>query len=171
MSYTVIAEIVNTHALKGEVSCLIHTDFLDRFENLKNVFLLNKEYEKKHELIIESFRFHKNRVLLKFKNIDDINDVLKYKGLFIAVLEEEKYKLDDKTFYIDDLLGIDVIDSSSEQIIGTVVDCYSNVSNDIIEIKLYNREIITLPFIEKFFGKVDILNRKIYIYDYELLTI
>ena len=61
--YFEIGQIVNTFGVKGFVKVKHFTDDLERFEELKNVYV-----EKKKELIlyeIENVKFSKNMVILK----------------------------------------------------------------------------------------------------------
>ena len=77
MNYIYVGKIVNTHALKGEIRIISDFEYKDR------VFIVNNRLyvgEKKEELIIETYRVHKQFDMIKFKGIDNINDVIKYKG-------------------------------------------------------------------------------------------
>lgn len=72
-----VGVITSTHGIRGEVKVFPTTDDAARFKKLKNVILDNgKEHR---DLEITSVKFFKNQVILKFKGIDDINDVEKYK--------------------------------------------------------------------------------------------
>ena len=72
-----VGVIANTHGIRGEVKVFPTTDDPRRFEKLKDVILdTGKE---KRNLEVQSVRFFKNMVILKFKGIDDINDVEKYR--------------------------------------------------------------------------------------------
>ena len=68
-----VGVITTTHGVRGEVKVFPTTDDPARFKKLKNVILdTGKE---KLELEIAGVKFFKNMVILKFKGIDDINDV------------------------------------------------------------------------------------------------
>ena len=68
-----VGVITSTHGIRGEVKVFPTTDDAARFKKLKNVILDNgKEHR---DLEITSVKFFKNQVILKFKGIDDINDV------------------------------------------------------------------------------------------------
>ena len=75
--------ITSTHGIKGEVKVFPTTDDVNRFKKLKHVVLdTNKE---KIELEIEQVKFFKQYAILKFKGIDDINDIEKYKKMSLYV--------------------------------------------------------------------------------------
>ena len=83
--------ITSTHGIKGEVKVFPTTDDVNRFKKLKHVVLdTNKE---KIELEIEQVKFFKQYAILKFKGIDDINDIEKYKKMSLYVTRENAVKL------------------------------------------------------------------------------
>ena len=72
MEYIEIGQIVNTQGLKGEVKVMPFTDAINRFDNLKKIYIeINSS---KQLLEIEKVRYVKNMVILKFKGKDKIED-------------------------------------------------------------------------------------------------
>ena len=72
-----VGVIANTHGIRGEVKVYPTTDDVTRYKKLKEVLLdTGKEYK---TLEIASTRFFKNLVIVKFKGIDNINDIEQYK--------------------------------------------------------------------------------------------
>ena len=74
-----VGAITQTHGIKGEVKVFPMTDDVLRFKNMKNL-LLDGGKEGFINLEVENARTQKNLVILKFKGIDNINDIEKYKG-------------------------------------------------------------------------------------------
>ena len=71
--YLRVGVITSPHGVRGEVKVYPTTDDPARFKKLKKVILdMGRE---QRELAIESVKFFKNMVILKFKGIDNINDV------------------------------------------------------------------------------------------------
>ena len=82
-----VGVIANTHGIRGEVKVFPTTDEKERFKDLKKVILdMGKEQK---VLEIQSVRFFKNLVILKFKGIDNINDIEMYKGKDLLVTRED----------------------------------------------------------------------------------
>ena len=71
-----VGVITSTHGLKGEVKVYPTTDYPERFEEIKEV-ILDTGREKK-PLTIQSVRYFKNQVILKFKEINNINDIVDF---------------------------------------------------------------------------------------------
>ena len=70
--YLEIGQIVNTFGIKGMVKVKPFTDDIKRFEKLETIYIQNKNGKKEYE--IEEVKYHKNMVLIKFKDINNIND-------------------------------------------------------------------------------------------------
>ena len=108
-----VGVISSTHGLRGEVKVFPTTDDAARFQTLKEVILdTGKE---KLDLEIQSVRFFKQFVIVKFKGIDDINDIEKYKGRDLLVTRENAIPLEEGEYYIADILGATVVTEDGEK--------------------------------------------------------
>ena len=105
--YFRVGVIANTHGIRGEVKVYPTTDDINRFKKLKKCILdTGKEYI---DLNVESVKFFKNMVILKFKEYNNINDIECYKGKDILVSRDNAVKLEKGEYYIADILGAKVI--------------------------------------------------------------
>ena len=160
-SFFEIGQIVNTFGIKGFVKINPFTDDLERFEELKSVFVVkNKELI---EMQIEEVKYHKHLVLVKFKGIEDINMAEKYKGCYIKIKRENARKLPEDTYFIADLIGIKVYDEDGN-LLGKVDDIYNNKSTDIYVIKDDLGKQILLPSTKEVIKQVDIDANKIIVH-------
>lgn len=150
-----IGKIVNTHGLKGEVKII--SDF--KYKNLvfkKNfVFHVNNE-----KLIVKSYRKHKMFDMVTFDLIDDINNVLKYKGKDIYINRED---IKEKIILNEDYIGLEVY---SDRYIGIVEEIMKNPAHDILVVN-NNGKINLIPNVEEFVKSVDVDNKKIIINEIE----
>ena len=73
-----VGVISSTHGVRGEVKVYPTTDDVNRFKKLKTVIL--DTGREQMTLSIESVKFFKNMVILKFKEFNNINEIEKYKG-------------------------------------------------------------------------------------------
>lgn len=123
-----VGVITTTHGVRGEVKVFPTTDDPARFKKLKNVILdTGKE---KLELEIAGVKFFKNMVILKFKGIDDINDVEKYRKKSLYVTRENAVKLKKDEYFIADLIGMKVSTDEGEEL-GTLSDVMQTGANDV----------------------------------------
>lgn len=152
-----IGQIVSTNGIKGLVNVNPFTEDVKRFEIYKRVYIVRKD-----ELIetsIESVRYHKNQVVLKLKNIDDIDTALKYKGCYLKIRREDAPKLPENSYYIVDLIDLDVYTDENE-LLGKLVDVFQTGSNDVYIVKKENGKEILLPAIKDVIKNIDIENKK-----------
>ena len=123
-----VGVITSTHGIRGEVKVFPTTDDVSRFKKLKNVILDNgKEHR---DLEIESVKFFKNMVILKFKGIDNINDVEKYKKAPLFVTRENAVPLEEDEYFIADLIGLKVVSDEGEDL-GIIADVLQTGANEI----------------------------------------
>ena len=108
---------------------------------------------------IEEVKYHKNLVLLKLKGIDDINDTLEYKNCYIKISREDAVKLPEDTYFITDIIGIQVFTEEGE-LLGNIIDVFPTGSNDVYVIKDELGKQILLPAIEEVIRKVDVIAKK-----------
>ncbi len=144
-----IGKIVNTFGIKGEVKIFPYVDY---FLNLKNFYIDNTKFE------IEKIRNQKNVVIAKIKGIDDINEVENLKGKSIYIYDEDLPDLPKGTFYIKDLIGLDVVTDDGKQL-GKIKDVFNTGANDI-----YDVDGILLPATDEVVKKIDIENHKVIVH-------
>ena len=159
--YLEIGQIVNTFGIKGMVKVKPYTDDIKRFDELKKVYVKNKNSKKEYE--IEQVKYHKDMVLMKLKGIDNPETANLLRQSYLIVDRENEKPLEEGTYYIVDLLGLEVY-TDTEQLLGTVQDIFNTGSNDIYVIKDELGKQILLPGIADVIKKVDLENKKIIVH-------
>lgn len=150
-----VGVITQTHGIRGEVKVFPTTDDAKRFKKLKNVILDNEK--EKRELEITSVKFFKNLVILKFKDIDNINDVEKYKKAGLFVTRDNAVELEEDEYFIADLIGLNVTSDSGEEL-GTISDVLQTGANDVYIVKKENTPDLLIPAIKQCILDVDVKN-------------
>ncbi|MBR4027482.1 MAG: 16S rRNA processing protein RimM [Lachnospiraceae bacterium] len=123
-----VGVITTTHGIRGEVKVYPTTDDPQRFKELKQVIL--DDGKQQINLEIASVKFFKNLVILKFKGIDNINDVEKYKKADLLVTREHAVKLEEGEYFVADLIGLKGITEEGEDL-GTLSDVIFTGANDV----------------------------------------
>lgn len=158
-NYISIGKITNFFGIKGEARVGYTSEA--RIKQAKSVMMLDNP--EKIELKIKSVRFHKNFAIIKFDGIDDINDIIPFKGQRLFVLKEDALKkLEKDEFLISDLIDCAVYNLEGQKL-GTVVQVSSNGTQDLLNIKNAIGKVDLVPFVNEFFPEVDIKNKKIII--------
>jgi 16S rRNA processing protein RimM len=151
-----VGVITQTHGIKGEVKVFPTTDDVNRFKKLKNVIL--DTGNENIELEIEGVKFFKQYAILKFKGIDNINDIEKYKGKSLLVTRENAVKLKKNEYFIADMLGMKVI-TEDEKEFGTLKDVLATGANDVYIVQTLDHKEVLLPAIKQCILDVDIENQ------------
>ena len=145
--------ISNTHGIRGEIKVFPTTDDPKRYLDLEEVILDTGKEKKKME--IEKVRFYKNMVILKFKGIDDINEVLPYRQKNLYVTREQAVPLKENEYFIADLIGLAAVSDEGEDL-GEVTDVIQSAANDIYVIKKKGMPELLVPAIKDCIKKVDV---------------
>ena len=123
-----VGVITSTHGVRGEVKVFPTTDDTQRFKKLKKVIL--DDGKRKLDLEVSSVNFFKNMVILKFKGIDNINDVEKFRQADLLVTRENAIKLEEGEYFIADLIGLRGISDEGEDL-GELTDVLQTGANDV----------------------------------------
>ena len=156
-----VGVITTTHGVRGEVKVFPTTDDPARFKKLKNVIL--DTGREKINLEVAGVKFFKNMVILKFKGIDDINDVEKYRKKSLYVTRENAVKLKKNEYFIADLIGLKVESDEGEDL-GTLSDVLQTGANDVYVLSKDGEDDILLPAIKECVKEVDIENGTILVH-------
>lgn len=148
-----VGVISSTHGVRGEVKVYPTTDDVRRFKKLKEVILdTGKE---QITLEVESVKFFKQMVILKFKGIDNINDVEKYRQKSLYVTRANAVRLSRDEYFIADLMGLKVI-NEEEQEIGILREVMETGANDVYVIDMTDGRELLLPAIKQCVLQVDV---------------
>ncbi len=147
MEYIYLGKIVNTHGIKGEIRII--SDF-DKKAQVFNVGFNIYIGEEKIKEVINSYRKHKNYDMITLKNINNINDVLKYKGKNVYILRED-LSLNNEEVLLSELINYKIINNNI--CYGKVLDIYKNKNSILLYIKYKKNYYI--PYLPEFINKID----------------
>jgi 16S rRNA processing protein RimM len=135
-AWIVLAHLLRPQGRKGEVLAELFTDFPERFEDKKRVFLAAPGFagEEAEARAAEVAAFwlpvgkNEGRVVLQFAGIDTISDAESIAGQDVLVPREERLPLDDESVYISELIGCTVYNGPLA--VGVVEDVQFAMSAD-----------------------------------------
>ena len=162
-----IGQIVNTFGIKGMVKIKPFTDDITRFDRLKKVYVETKKVKKEYE--IEEVKYHKDMVLIKFKGIDKVEDAELLRNSYLKVDRKDEPELEEGTYYIVDLLGLDVFSDDGAHL-GKLDDIFNTGSNDIYVVKDELGKQLLLPAISDVIKDINIEEKKIIVHLLKGLT-
>lgn len=156
-----VGVITATHGVRGEVKVFPTTDDKERFRDLKRVILdTGKE---KIGLEIEGVKFFKQFAILKFKGIDNINDIERYKRCPLLVEREDAVDLEENEYFIADMLDMEVVTEDGSRF-GILKDVIETGANDVYVIDSELHGEVLLPAIRECILEVDVAARRMKIH-------
>ena len=156
-----VGVITQTHGVHGEVKVFPTTDDPERFLDLEYIFLDTGREKKK--LTIQSVKFFKQFVILKFKGINNINDIEKYKRCALLVDRENAVELEEDEYFIADMIGMEVLTEDGE-IFGTLKDVIETGANDVYIINSKKHGEVLVPAIKECILDVNVKEDKMLVH-------
>lgn len=151
--YVLIGKIVNTHGIKGELRLVSDFDKKDLvFKNGFNIYI-GDTYIKE---TINTYRVHKSFDMITLVGYDNINEVLKYKGLN-TYIKREDLNLKNNDYIMSDLINMNVIEDNI--ILGKVIDFVYNKPNTLLVVEGKNK--FYIPLVDEYIVKIDLENKQI----------
>ena len=154
--YIDFGKITSTHGIRGEVKIYPYTDDVDNILSLKKIYMDRKGYK------VSSIRFHKNMFIAKLVGINTVEEAETFRNKFVQREIDEDEKLEEDTYYIKDLIGIEVYLEKGE-LFGKIKDVFETGANDVYVIKTMDEKEVLIPAIKSVVKDVDILNGKMII--------
>ena len=151
-----VGVISSTHGIRGEVKVFPTTDDPLRFKKLKKVLL--DTGREQLELEVQSVKFFKQFVIVKFKGIDNINDIEKYKGKGLFVPREDAVPLDEDEYYIADLIGMEVFTEDGR--FGVVKEVMETGANEVYIVDSDDHGEVLIPAIRQCVLDVNVEEKK-----------
>lgn len=152
MEYIYVGDIVNTHGIKGELKILSDFKYKDKVFIHDFVLYIGRT---KEELTIDTYRKHKEFDMVKFYEVEDINDAIVYKGDKVYINKTD-IKIDG--YFNEDLIGLDVY--GNDKLIGKVETIMQSSAHEIIVVKGDNKKHL-IPYVDEFIKNIDLNSNRI----------
>jgi 16S rRNA processing protein RimM len=134
-------KIVNTFGNRGEVRILPWADSPDFLTGFEHFYIDGMPVK------VLSARVQKGCVIATLEGVVDIDDAIRMKNKIIKIKKDD-VKLKEGSYFITDLIGLEVIDNETGETLGTLSDILSLPSNNVYVIK-GKREIL-VPAVPEF---------------------
>lgn len=145
-----IGEIVAPQGLKGEVKVYPHTDFPERFRDLKQLALRRAEDAPLQIVTVQQVRVLDRKVVIKLENIDTIAAAEAMRGTRIYIPRAWAVELDEGQYYHHQLLGLQVVTTAGEEL-GPITEIWPTGANDV-----YETTLALIPAIKEFIREINI---------------
>ena len=152
-------KILNFHGIKGEIKLGYSRGREEFIAGLTQIYVQTVKGEFK-KLTFQYVKFTPKAAIAKFKEFDNINDILEYKGcsLFIEKVAASN-SLEEDEFLINDLIGMEVY--MNNLFSGVVTGVSNNGASDLLSVKTKSDKICLVPFVKAIVTDVDTKERRI----------
>jgi len=142
-------EIVGTHGLQGEVRV---QPWCDSPEFLSQFTLLY--YDEGRTPVRVKGHPHKNVTLMSIEGVSTVQDAAALRGRLLY-LNRDDAPLEEGSFFIQDVIGLRVVDVDSGEEYGTLTDVSATGANDVYHIKTLKGEVL-IPAVPSVILETDI---------------
>jgi len=139
-----VGKISNPHGIKGWVKVISFTDPIENILSYKKWTISDNETEKTY--CLEDSRIQGNKIVIKLEGVNNRDDADLLKNLQIEVNRSDLPKLDENSYYWEDLVDFNVIDIKGMHV-GKVDSLFRTGSNDVLVIINKTKQRLLVPFI------------------------
>ena len=147
-----IGVVTRPHGLRGEVKVFPTTSDPERFKSCDLVFLVTKK--EVLELHVESVKYFKKQVILKFKEFSKVEDVEAFHQCDLMVDREDAIELGEGEYFLYDAIGCRVVSDEGAEI-GEIKDVLETGANPVFVIKTDAGKEVLFPVIDECILSVD----------------
>ena len=143
-------KIVTVFGLKGEVKVQPWCDtpeFLCEFDTLY--------YKSGTPVNVERARVQKNMVIMKIEGTDSVEEAQKLRNR-VLYIDREDVELDEGCYFIQDLIGLTVMESKDGKVYGKLSDVSQTGANDVYHIKAEDGKEYLIPAIPEVIDSIDL---------------
>lgn len=147
-----IGKIAKPHGVRGTLKVLPLTDDKTRYNKLKKVYIQTRHGIKEFDIL--AVRYQDKFVLLDLVGIETMTEAEGYIGNYLVIDKKDRMPLHENTYYIEDLIGLDVYEK--DVYLGKLTDVMQPGSNDVYSITLEDGKELLLPAIKSVILEVNI---------------
>jgi len=158
-SFIAIARIARTRGNRGEVLADLYTDFPDRFNELREVWLVSGEGTDRRRVALEKSWEYKGRIVLKFEGVNSISDAEPFAGYWVEIPAGQAMPLPEGSYFDHDLVGCAVQDLDGNPI-GRVSEVLHFAGSSQLVVYSMGREIL-IPAVGSICVRISIGEKRI----------
>jgi 16S rRNA processing protein RimM len=154
--FLAVGRVLGAHALRGEISVEIHTDYPERFATHRQLYLgfADRAPATYVPYRLQGHRFHKGNVLLKFVGIDDRTRAEGFRGQWVWIPISEAVGLEEGEVYVHQMIGLRVVTVDGEEL-GKIVEILETGANLVYVVRGAGGQIL-LPDIGEVVVRIDL---------------
>lgn len=159
--WVTLALLTSSRGIRGEIQAVPFSDKAERFQSLKEVSLFGSTDGEPLRLEVESVWEHRGRAIFKFRGVDSIADAERLRGKEVRIPLEERPPLPEGEYYQSDLVGCEVVERASGELVGQVKGWQDCGGPALLEIAGVDGKEILVPFAGSICVEIDTAARRI----------
>lgn len=151
-----IGQVTAPHGLQGEVRVYPLTDVEGRFHDVERVYLLPEGVATRRVVHVERAVYRRNLVIVKLREVNDIDEAETLRGALVQVPVEEVAPLPEGTYYVFQLVGlrVETVDGAP---VGRIIDVITNsAANDVYVVERPDAQPALIPAVRHIVREIDI---------------
>lgn len=161
MEFYKVGKIVNTHGVRGELKVIALTDFPEiRFAKGSLLYCFPPDGKQSIPVKVASSRYHKGTYIIRFSEMDNINQVEAFKGGTLKISEDQLVQLEEGQYYYHEIVGCSVYAENGDML-GTVKEVLTPGANDVWVVDRTNGKELLIPVIDECVLRVDVADKRI----------
>jgi len=149
--YLAIGRVAGAFGVRGEVKVEVHTDFPERFHQLKRVYL--GEGDEPRPVVVLGARQHKRHFLLRLEGCSDRTAAEKLRGRWLYIPVEEAMPLEEDEYYVHEVLGLRV-ETVADEFLGYVQEVIFTGANEVFVVRKGDEELL-IPVLDDVVLEID----------------
>jgi 16S rRNA processing protein RimM len=145
--------VVKPHGIKGEVILDLARDLMETVTESLDVRATGRKGGERI-LTVEKARDHKARKVVKFKDVDTVEDAEALRGWSVWLTREQIGPLDEDRWFVADIVGLDVY-TDDDEYLGKLAEVMHMPANDVYVVRNGEKEVL-LPVIDDVIRSVDV---------------
>lgn len=148
--YLEVGKVTSTHGVMGEVRVQPWADSPEFLCQFKTLYVDEAHWPIK----VERARVHKNMVILKLEGIIDVPSALSMRNA-VLYIDRADAKLPKGSFFLADLMGLEVRDAQSGKVLGKIADIMNLPANNVYVVRGGERELL-IPAVPQFIAETNV---------------
>ena len=148
-AYLEAGQVVGTHGVRGELRVQPWCDSPAVLARLHTLY-----WGEGGEPVHVRSRVHKNLVLMKVEGVDTVQEASSLRGR-VLYLDRRDLKLPEGQYFIQDLIGLKVVDADTGADYGVLTQVSPTGANDVYHVRTPDREVL-IPAIAQVVAETDV---------------
>lgn len=145
--------ITKPHGLKGEVQVLLDVDFPEEYQELESVFV--QQGQQLVPFFIDTISINNEKAIIAFEDVNSLELAQGLRGCSLFLPLENLPEMEGNEFYFHELVGFDLIDVNSNELVGKIEDVFEAGPQTLLSARHESGKEILIPLTDELIKEID----------------